>query len=81
MLNHKWSDQFFLRDYVYSLVKNDSLIHVSYLCAFYKDSIPFPTRRVGDCFVGQVGNCNKNSTFIECPVECRPKGHKDWIYC
>lgn len=80
-LNDRWSDQFFLRDYVYGLIKNDSLIHDSYLCCFYKDSVSFPTKRVGNCFVGQIGNCNLNSTSIKCPIECRPKAHLDWINC
>ena len=41
----KWSDQNFLNNHVYDLIKNDSVIHDSYLCSFYKDSEPFPTQR------------------------------------
>ena len=82
---HKWSDQFFLRDNVYLIIKNNSIIHDSYLCSFYKDSIPFPTQRKGDCFVGQIagqiGTCNENASFLNCPIECRPKGNLEWITC
>ena len=80
-VNDRWSDQFFLRDYVYSLIKNDSIIHDSYLCSFYLDSIPFPTQRISNCFVGQIGKCLLNSTLIKCPIKCRPKNHLDWNYC
>lgn len=46
----KWSDQNFLNDHVYSLIKNDSVIHDSYLCSFFKDSEPFPSQRLLEKF-------------------------------
>jgi hypothetical protein len=90
--NQHFSDQLFLRDYVYPVIKEISIIHDSYLCKSYQYSIPFPTKRNGSCFIGaplnpdQINNCiiKKNGTivnFYECPIECRPKEHKDWVFC
>ncbi len=46
-------------------------------------SAPWPTPReplVPNNFVG--ANVSKNRTmWVECPVECRPKEHEEWIYC
>ena len=80
-------DQPFLLKELWPLVKNDSLIHDSFNCQrFVDNSQPFPTRRPSvkghDIFVGCVKPCSgKQYIFGECPVECRPKNHKDWIYC
>ena len=56
-------------------------IHDSYLCEVFKDSEPFPTRRIeseGNNFVG----ANGHGPLLEiCPYECRTAEHKDWIYC
>jgi hypothetical protein len=49
----KWySDQEFLGDIVYPLIKNNALIHSPF--DFYADEkiTPFPTARIGDEFVG-----------------------------
>ena len=73
----KGYDQVFLRDKVYPLIRKKSVIHDSYLCNNYKDSEGFPSQRKGNCFVGQVGECNKTGTYYECPIECRPKLHHD----
>jgi hypothetical protein len=56
-------------------------IHDSYLCNVYHDSVPWPTQRimnVSDNFVGSNGH---GPMAIECPKECRPMEHKDWLYC
>lgn len=80
--NKKGTDQNFLSKYVYPLVKSTATIHDSYLCKKYKDSIPFPSPREGACFVGLSGpNYCANRTMTECPKECRPKLHQDWITC
>ena len=77
----KVGDQKFLKEYVYDLVKEKSIAHDSYACFLY-GSDPFPTKRVGNCFVGSPNDgCNPNSTFNECPAKCRPKDHQDWISC
>lgn len=77
----KGYDQYFLKDKVYSLIRHNSIIHDSYLCKNYQDSDGFPSQRKGNCFVGQLGECNLNGTYYQCPLECRPKLHQDWKNC
>jgi hypothetical protein len=48
----KGLDQEFLSVYVYYQIRSNSVIHDSYTCNLYKDSTPWPTKRIGDCFVG-----------------------------
>ncbi len=77
-------DQFFLTDHVYPLVKSRSIIHDSYTCKQFKDSQPFPTKRVGGCYVAIQewdGLCIKNNKFPDCPVDCRPGEQKNWTLC
>ena len=87
----KGADQFFLSAHVYPLIKHEAIVHDSYLCKNYEHSSPFPTRRVGACFVGMVEttmktdlcgiNSNKSVEGYTCPVDCRPKDHLDWTQC
>ena len=81
--NPKGFDQYFLKDKVYKLIKFKSIIHDSYHCnksGFL--GTPFPTRRIGDYFVGsKYDNYNSNRTFFECPVNCRPENNKNWTTC
>lgn len=83
--NKKLFDQYFLRDHVYSSMKNISVIHDSFMCKNFHDSEPWPTKRKGGCYVGgrHKSNCETEfeEGFRQCPVECRPKKHGDWIYC
>jgi hypothetical protein len=81
MKSPKGADQYFLNDYVYSLVINDLISHDSYFCKGYEKGRPFPNKRIGNCFVGDIYACNTNATYHECPIECRPSDHKDWKYC
>ena len=78
-------DQFFLNDHVYPLIKSQSIIHDSYCCVHYGDSKPFPTERVGSCFIGSVDtkeSCAENKRLLpEGPMVCRPTEHKDWTRC
>ncbi len=78
-------DQFFLNDHVYPLIKSESIIHDSYCCVQYGDSKPFPTERVGSCYVATMemnGYCATNKTLLpECPMACRLNEHKDWTHC
>ena len=46
------ADQVFLANVVYPLVVNKSVVHDSYLCKVIGGE-PFPTKRVGNC---QIGN-------------------------
>jgi hypothetical protein len=66
--SRKGLDQFFLADHVYPLIKQDAVIHDSYLCLNYRDSQPFPTKRIGNCFVGAVGGCNETGILFICPI-------------
>jgi len=50
--NRKGADQEFLTKYVYPYLREQSIIHDSFLCASYGGAKAFPTKRVGDCFVG-----------------------------
>lgn len=79
----KGKDQSFLNSFVYPHIKESSIIHDSNLCRIFRDGEAFPTRRVGYCHVGlRNENCSKESHDVsKCPVECRPKDHKDWEKC
>jgi hypothetical protein len=70
----------------------DSMVHDSYLCQskFIKGSHPaaFPTQRIsGANFTlpkvrNIVGNNQKSPSMdLECPLQCRPKEHRDWKLC
>jgi hypothetical protein len=74
-------DQYFLKKYVYNEIKSRSVIHDSYTCAYFSDSTPFISKRKGLCYIGSIGYCDENKKFFECPIQCRPKEHLDWIYC
>jgi len=79
--SRKGYDQYFLSNNVYPLIKRNSLIHDSYFCRLFKDSQPFPTRRKGNCFVGNH-LCNENIIiFPDCPLQCRLVKHLDWKQC
>lgn len=78
--NVKQADQTFLREYIYPKIKKISIIHDSYLCKSYGGD-PFPTKRVGNCFIGSTAECYSNLTFYKCPDECRPTDHPNWISC
>jgi hypothetical protein len=89
--NKKLVDQYFLRDHVFPLVKNDAIIHDSYNCERLGGN-PFPSRRIGLCHIGQKifdSDCktaNDTNLFFThrspiCPIECRPKEYLDWETC
>ena len=74
-------DQFFLKDFVFPLIKSNSMIHDSYTCQNLQ-GIGFPSKRIGNCYVGSVDfNCNKTGFYYVCPIACRPYDHLDWTYC
>ena len=85
--NQKGLDQRFLTDHVYIHAKKSATVHDSYYCKIFGGE-PFPTQRPNDkyCFAACFWPCcdtslNQNQRMPECPSECRPKNHKDWIYC
>jgi len=77
--NRKMFDQYFLREIIYPLLKNTSLVHDSYHCLKYKDSLPFPNKRDGFNYVGYPEGAQKQIEI--CPVACRPKYGMNWEYC
>lgn len=79
-LTPKGYDQSFLSQHVYKLIKTNSTIHDSYTCMSYQDSKPFPTERKVKDHVGSVW-VPEPINITECPKECRPRDHQDWIYC
>jgi hypothetical protein len=82
-------DQTFLASHVWPLAKPSVVAHDSFLCqnGFGHASEPFPTQRPSanetNCFVGCVRPCcgRGKMPFGECPKQCRPKDHPEWIYC
>jgi hypothetical protein len=78
----KGADQLFLSQYVYPLIRNNVLAHDSFFCGNLEQSSPFPSKRTGDCFVGNPAECYPiNGTFFACPLKCRPKNQAHWKYC
>lgn len=83
----KGRDQHFLSDYFWPIAKENATIHASYFCNKYGVlGKPFPTQRPKHfCFIPCSYCCDE--IFLKklwtdlCPMECRPKNHKDWIYC
>ncbi|RNA24203.1 hypothetical protein BpHYR1_008982, partial [Brachionus plicatilis] len=59
----KGYDQYFLSDHVYERIIKNSTVHDSFLCNHFPNSKPFPSRRVGNCFVGYTGSCNASADF------------------
>jgi hypothetical protein len=76
----KGADQIFLNDFVYNLIKSNSTVHDSFFCDVYGGE-PWPTQRLGNCFVGNPFECDVTAAFETCPIQCRPKNHIDWEKC
>ncbi|CAL4110134.1 unnamed protein product [Meganyctiphanes norvegica] len=80
----KKQDQPRLWKYVWPTAKKSMLMHDSYTCKRYPESIPFPTQRVNGTFVGsrRYRSRYKNDNISRpCPEACRPADHKDWKIC
>ena len=75
-------DQGFLKRYFWPWGKWSSMSHDSYTCQRFPRTSPFPTQRelVENNFVASVVEA-RDVMKKECPEACRPKLHKDWIYC
>jgi len=78
----KGYDQTLLTQYVWPGVKDEAVVHDSYLCNHFpaKHNRPWPTRRKNETgnFVGSIGDMKIAAV---CPVECRPAEHQDWTFC
>ena len=84
--NERGPDQDLLKEYIWPWAKDFAMIHDSYHCSKYNDTLPYPTQRKdGICnFVACIPELKSRITFVKgnkCPIECRPKNHKDWEYC
>ena len=73
--------------YIWPWSKKVALSHDSYTCHKFARTSPFPTQRtagVGN-FIGSVVSLNSSIGLSGeggiCPEKCRPKDHKDWLYC
>jgi len=80
-------DQIALVRYIWPWSKKVALSHDSYTCHKFARTSPFPTQRtagVGN-FIGSVVSLNSSIGLTGeggiCPDKCRPKDHKDWLYC
>jgi hypothetical protein len=74
-------DQNFLSKYIYPFIKENLLVHDSFHCTEYKNSIPFPSKRMGNQHVGQAFDKNDNPLSIiseKAPLACRRK--IEWEY-
>ena len=76
----KGNDQQMLRRYLWPEVKNDVIQHDSYLCKSYPGSIAYPSQRSS---LNEIIGASRSWGFKakECPKECRPRDHLDWLYC
>ena len=84
--NERGPDQDLLKEYIWPWAKDFAMIHDSYHCTKYNNTLPYPTQRKdGICnFVACIPELKSRITFVKgnkCPIECRPKNHKDWEYC
>ncbi|CAF1063180.1 unnamed protein product [Rotaria sordida] len=83
------ADQGFLSSHIWPSATSSLLVHDSFFCMndFGHKTEPFPTQRPSanetNCFVGCVRTCcgHGKLPFGECPKQCRPKNHPEWIYC
>ncbi len=82
---HEWNnDQKFLKDFVLEHALKSSITHDAYIECGKQGIEPWPSKRIGKCFVGsRSADCDDKTTkpILPCPEECRPKEHKDWLYC
>jgi hypothetical protein len=80
----KGLDQDFLGEFFWKYAKKNATVHDSYTCnKFYYE--PFSTQRPNSfCYVSCIDCCDfafNNKSNHECPMECRPKEHRDWNFC
>lgn len=75
-------DQTLLRRYIWRWARKDCLSHDAFHCSKFSKTKAFPTRRglQANNFVGAVTTDNY-TLESECPLKCRPAGHKDWTFC
>lgn len=82
----KGHDQYTLNKHVWPVLRHRAMVHDSYYCHWAPGGRAFPTRRnfSTEPFVGCASRpCDyvKDVEVFRCPVQCRPRLHKDWEYC
>ncbi|CAG0889335.1 unnamed protein product [Darwinula stevensoni] len=86
-LDHeKEFDQDILREVLWPATKNQMMVHDSYFCSepefegpAYR---PFPTRRDAKFFVSYGPRfLPALKDVTKCPLQCRPREHRYWVYC
>lgn len=83
------NDQIFLSNEVWPYAQSSVIVHDSFICKknYGHPTEPFPIQRLPpyqtNCYIGCVRPCCPDGKlpFGECPKECRPKNHSEWIYC
>ena len=75
-------DQGFLKRYVWPWAKWSSVSHDSYFCHKFPYTRPFPKRRPvkENNFVASVVH-DHGRLELQCPKDCRPQLHQDWLIC
>ena len=75
-------DQGFLKRYVWPWAKWSSISHDSYFCYKFPFTRPFPSQRPFEDsnYVASIVH-EHDQLEVQCPERCRPKHHKDWLYC
>ena len=88
----KGLDQNALHAVVWPEAQKDMVAHDSYLCHHFASDFnrPWPTQRISGPdfsapevlnFVGSNGGKITLANHGECPKQCRPKNHPDWLLC
>ena len=82
------ADQRVLKYRIWPLIRSSSAVYDSYHCRDHRKEFgfgrPWPTRRRGSLYVGSgpsKGERIKELAQVTCPVICRPKEHKNWLFC
>lgn len=78
-------DQTFLEHYIWphaSMYDKMTLEYDSFLCKRFPNARPFPTQKKSPTlFIGcRRPNCTEDK-HPQCPIQCRPRNHQDWIWC
>ena len=80
-------DMVYLREILWPVIRTGSASYDSYHCQADKElgqSLAFPTKRQGGLYVGagpiKYNLISEMAKHI-CPKVCRPRSHKDWLYC
>nr|XP_053653658.1 uncharacterized protein LOC128703130 [Cherax quadricarinatus] len=77
-------DQPVLWKYLWPWAIMNMTTHDSYMCLSFPGTLPFPTQRYKDAYVGMRTyrrQYKNDGVRRECPMQCRPAQHKDWKYC